>query len=88
MAAPSADPPLNFSTFVISLASSALAHLGHVDEASGHPTQIDLKLAHQSIELLDMLHEKTKGNLDAEEQHLIEAVNRELHEKYAAATRR
>lgn len=87
MAAPSADPPLDFSTFVVSLASSALAHLGHVDEGHGHPNQVDLKLARQSVDLLEMLHQKTRGNLDADEQHLIEAVLRELREKSAAATR-
>lgn len=81
------DPPLTFSTFVISLASSALAHLGHVDNPAAHPTGKDLALARQSIDLIDMLVAKTKGNLDEDEARLLEAVHRELHEKFAAASK-
>lgn len=87
MPGPAADPPISFSTFVISLASSALAQLGHVDEAHRHGIQVDLNLARQSIDLIDMLKEKTKGNLDDEERQLLDAVQRELHEKYDAASR-
>lgn len=87
MPGPSAEPPISFSTFVISLASSALAQLGQVDDAHRHGIKVDLSLARQSIDLIDMLKEKTKGNLDDEERQLLDAVQRELHEKYAAAAR-
>ena len=82
-----ADPTVNFSTFVISLASSALAHLGHVDDSAALGIPKDRRLAWQSIALIDMLAEKTKGNLDPEEAKLLEAIKRELHEKYAASER-
>lgn len=80
-----ADPPVQFSTFIISLASSALAHLGHVDDPGAHEVSADRELARQSIDLIEMLAEKTKGNLDPDEAHLLEAIRKELKEKFNAA---
>ena len=85
MSTPPTDHPISFSTFIVSLASSALAHLGHVDSVMAQGIPVDRNLARQSIDLIDMLAEKTKGNLDAEESQLLAAVQRDLHEKYAAA---
>jgi hypothetical protein len=73
------EPPIRFSTFVISLASSGLAHLGQ----GGGPR--DPALARQTLDLLDVLAEKTRGNLDAEETRLLDALRKELSEKLAAA---
>lgn len=84
MSVPTSAPPLSFSTFIVSLASSALAHLGHVDD-SAHPAPgVDPRLARDTMDLLDMLKEKTKGNLDDEEQRLLDAVQQELRTKYGA----
>lgn len=68
--------PVTFSTFVISLAHSALGHLG-----AGEDTRADRDLARHTLELLDLLAEKTKGNLDAEETHLLDAVRGEIRTK-------
>src|SRR3954469_15950442 len=58
-------PPVDFSTFVLSLGSSALMHLGELENpASGKP-QKDLGMAKHTIDLLSMLQAKTKGNLNA-----------------------
>lgn len=84
MSSPTASPPLNFSTFIISLASSALAHLGHVDETAHNITPVDPRLARDTMDLIDMLKEKTKGNLDEEEQRLLDAVQQELRTRYGA----
>lgn len=77
------EATVNFSTFLISLAGSALVHLGEVDEP-GHQTRVDLTLARQTIDVIQMLAEKTRNNLDEEEQRLLEAIQAELHSKYNA----
>lgn len=82
MSSTSAEAPITFSTFVISLASSGLQHLGHTEHAAA-----DLHLARQTLELLKILADKTKGNLDDEETRLLDAVQHELGEKYEAAVR-
>jgi hypothetical protein len=76
------QPPVTFSTFVISLASSGLQHLGQ----SEHEAK-DLHLARQTLELLSVLADKTRGNLDAEETKLLDAVRNELQSKFSEATR-
>ena len=79
--------PISFSTFVISLASSGLAHLGA--STPGAPERpADLHLARQTLDLLEILAEKTKGNLDDEERHLLEAVRQDLGQRYADAAAR
>lgn len=71
-------PPVTFSTFVISLASSGLA---------GASTGADLDMAQQTLALLSVLAEKTRGNLDDEESRLLEAVRSELSARVAEASR-
>ncbi len=75
-------PPVSFSTFLVSLASSALAHLGEVSNPAATP--VDIALARQTMELIDMLAEKTKGNLDEDEASLMGALQKELRERYEA----
>lgn len=69
------EPPVTFSTLVVSLASSALAHLG---QAEGVQVQRDRALAVHTLEVLNLLAAKTKGNLDSEEARLLEALRAEL----------
>ena len=81
-------PGLDFSTFILSLASSALIHLGEApDPVSGEKAPANLPMAHQSIDLLAMLQEKTKGNLTAEETRLLETLLYDLRMKYVSAVR-
>jgi len=70
-------PPLTFSSFVVSLAAAAMRHLGE-----GPEPELDLGVAKHTIDVLGVLHEKTKGNLDDEEQRLLEAVLYETRMKY------
>lgn len=78
----SVEPPVNFSTFIISLASSALAHMGETENMPLMP--VDLGMAKHTMDVIELLAEKTKGNLDEEETKLLDAVQRELSERYAA----
>ena len=77
-----AEPPITFSTFLVSLASSALAHLGH---AEGVDVPRDPTLARHTAQVIDMLSEKTRGNLDSEEQRLLEALQAELRRAVGGA---
>jgi len=75
-------PPVNFTNFVISLSTSALFHFGDFPEYEGGKAEKNLPAAKQTIDILDMLHEKTKGNLDADEQNLIQGILYELKMRY------
>lgn len=77
-------PEATFSTFILSLASSALVHLGEVPEPSTGQTQADLTLAKHTIDVLCMLKCKTEKGLDPEEKKLLEDVLYELRLKYVA----
>lgn len=78
-------PEITFSTFILSLSSSAAISMdGYQDPVSGHVPQ-NLALARQSIDILGILKEKTEGNLDAEEQKLLDSSLYELRMRYIEA---
>ena len=75
-------PPLEFSSVVILLYFPALVQLGLVeDPATGEP-QENLGLAKRNIDLLDLLKDRTKGNLEAEEQKFLDGVIDQLKLTY------
>lgn len=81
-------PEITFSTFVLSLSSSAAMSMGgYQDPVSGHMPK-NLELAKQSIDILGMLAEKTKGNLDPEEQKLLDSALYELRMRYVEETKK
>lgn len=75
-------PQVTFSTFILSLASSALVQLGEVPNPETGELEEDLALANHSIEVLTMLAEKTKGCLDSDEARLMEEILYEVRMKY------
>jgi len=75
-------PPINFTNFVLSLSTSALFHFGDFPDPATGATQKDLSAAKQNIDMLDMINEKTKGNLDEQEKNLIQGVLYELKMRY------
>jgi len=79
---PSDYPQVNFTNFVISLSTSALFHFGDFPEYEGGKAEKNLPAAKQTIDILDMLNEKTKGNLDQNEASLIKGVLYELKMRY------
>ena len=68
------DVPIDFSTFILSLSSSAAVHLGLVPHPEGLSQSKNFPMAKQTIDILSLLQEKTKGNLNGEEERLIEEV--------------
>ena len=80
--------PISFSTFILGLATTALIHLGEApDPETGKPTT-SLELARQSLDLLDLLERKTKGNLTQEEERLFQSVLTDLRLKYVNLSRK
>jgi hypothetical protein len=75
-------PEVVFSTFIISLSSSALMHLGEIPELESRETLVDLPLAKQIIDTLAMLQEKTRGNLDPDEDRLLRSMLYDLRLRY------
>jgi hypothetical protein len=79
---PYALPKIDFATFVLSINSSALVQLGLIeDPASGQKTK-NLPMAKQTIDLLAMLEEKTRGNLNADEENVLKSILYELRMIY------
>lgn len=75
-------PAINFSTFIFSLNSSALVHLGAIADPTTGNTQKELAIAKQTIDILAMLQEKTRGNLTGDEQKLLEHILHDLRIKF------
>lgn len=75
-------PPINFATFVLSLAASAEMHLGLIPNPATNKTEVSLLHAKQTIEILEMLKEKTKGNLDDAEGNILDQLLFELRMQF------
>lgn len=75
-------PQIDFSTFIISLNSSALVQLGILEEPGTGQKSKDLSMAKQTIDVLAMLEEKTKGNLDHDEQSILKSLLYDLRMLY------
>jgi hypothetical protein len=85
---PDAGPQIDFYTFLVSLGSSALVHLGDAPHPeTQQPGALNLPLAHQTIDVLAMLREKTKGNLTKEEEELFDHLLRDLRLRYVERSR-
>lgn len=77
-------PEVTFTTFVMSLNTTTLYHLGEISDPMTGEKQQDLVLAKHSIDTLKLLEEKTNGNLSAEEEDLLKHVLYDLKMRYVA----
>jgi len=68
-------PEINFSTFIMSLNASALVSLGVIEDPAKNK---NLPLSKQTIDILIMLEEKTRGNLSIEEEQMLQGILYEL----------
>ena len=68
------DVPIDFSTFILSLSTSAAYHLGLAPHPENGSTNCNLPMAKQTIDILNVLQEKTKGNLTGEEERLLAEI--------------
>ena len=81
-------PPLDFTSFVISLATTAAIHFGDMaDPLTGQKPEPNLDGAAQMIDILSLLEEKTRGNLTAEERQLLDQILYELRLRFVEASK-
>ncbi len=79
---PPAPQSLDFISFAGSLGATALMYLGEMVSPEQPPGPADLAAAKQMIDLIDMLKEKTKGNLDGEESDMMDNLLYNLRVRY------
>lgn len=82
-----APPEMNFATFIISLSTQALVNLGEIADPAASQAVRDLAAAQQVIDILGLLQQKTRGNLDREESALLESILFDLRMKYVEIVR-
>lgn len=83
------DPEITFSSFLVGLSTQALFCLGEISEAEGEPSiPEDLPAARELIDILGMLQDKTRGNLEPEEARLIENILFDLRMRYVRKVRK
>ena len=79
--------PVTFSTFVLGLSTQALLHLGEIPNPVTRTLETDLDAARQVIDILGMLAEKTRNNLEPGEQSLLESALYDLRMRYVELRR-
>jgi hypothetical protein len=77
-------PEVTFTAFVMSLNTSALFHLGEISDPATGDKQQDMVLVKHTIDTLQLLEDKTKGNLTDEEQGILKNVLYDLKMRYVA----
>ena len=80
-------PEISFVGFVVSLSTQALMHLGEIPDPMTNQPERDLQAAQHIIDILGMLQEKTRGNLDQEEESLVRSILFDLRMKYVETAR-
>lgn len=78
-------PPIDFNTLVLSLGTSALVNFGEVADPVSGNCEVNLALARQTVDLLVMLEEKTRGNLTGEEERLLAQLLSDLRQRCASS---
>ncbi|MBC7793602.1 MAG: DUF1844 domain-containing protein, partial [Clostridia bacterium] len=87
-AQPQAQGAIDFISFIASLATNALASLGALPEARAQGVPMSLEMAREYIEIIGMLHTKTRGNLSREEEASLQRIVSELRMVYVEVTQR
>jgi hypothetical protein len=75
-------PPITFSDFVVSLSTSVIYHFGDIPDPISRKAEKNLEAAKQTIDILGILEQKTRGNLDENEKKLMDAILYELRIRY------
>ena len=80
-------PAVDFLNLVVSMSHSALLHLGDAPDPATGGLEKNLPLARQTIDLLGLLQEKTKGNLTGAEEHMMDQVVYELRMRFVEVSK-
>ena len=81
-------PEVTFSTFVMSLNTSVLYHLGELPDPESGEKFVNLDLARHAIDTLVVLEQKTKGNLTEEESELMRNILYDVKIRFVNAVKR
>src|SRR5205085_11300463 len=81
---PAGGDPTPFANLVMFIASPAAAALGLTEHPGLPAGEVDLPLAKHCIDLLATIEQKTRGNLSAQEQQIIEGLLAELRMQYVS----
>lgn len=84
---PRGMPPADFSTFVAMLANNVMMFLGQIPDPVSQQPRLDLAQAKHTVDILLMLRDKTRGNLTAEEDHLLQELLPQLQMAYVSVSR-
>lgn len=79
---------IDFSTFIMSMASAAMMGLGLAPRPDTGKTEVDLDMARQNIDLLELIQNKTKNNLSADEEKLLDRVLFEIRSNYLEVSKK
>jgi len=80
-------PPMDFSTLVLSLANTALFQLGFIRPPESEEVKRDFNGARQTIDILGLLEEKTRGNLSDQEQTILKETLFQLRMAFVEASK-
>lgn len=78
-----ADPEVSFTSFILSLASTAFIHLGEMEDPVTGVRAVNPPAARQIIDIIEMLHTRTRGNLDAKEDEFLRSIIAEMKMTFA-----
>ena len=80
------EPSVSFAQFILSLGTTAAIHFGDLpDPATGEVGETNLLAASQMIEIISMLQEKTRGNLEPAESKLLDDLLYDLRMRFVQA---
>lgn len=79
---------IDFPTFVLSIASAAMMGMGLAPRPDSGKTELDLEMARQNIDLLEMIQKKTLKNLTPDEDKLMERVLYEVRTKFLEVSKK
>jgi hypothetical protein len=85
---PGTGGKIDFPSYILSYYTQSLVLLGEVPNPYTNKTEEDMEAAKHTVDILGMLREKTKGNLTAEEERLLESILYEVRLKYMAKTKK
>jgi hypothetical protein len=75
-------PPLDFSSIVFPFYTQTLLKLGLIEDPAHQKAEQNLELARRLIDIIDLLKDRTKGNLKPEEEQFIESCLQQLKAGY------
>jgi hypothetical protein len=84
---PPPDQPVTFGSFVIGLGMQALLHLGDMENPLTHRVERDLAAARHVIDILGIVREKTRNNLEPGEQQLLDSTLYDLRIRFVELSR-